>query len=159
MLLLVLLVTGCSDSSEQSVAQLGQPAPDFELQNLEGQTVSLSDFRGKTVLLNFWATWCPPCRGEMPYLQQVHEEWSDSGVVLLAVDVGESPATVRQFMQDDNLSLPVLLDTRGSVAARYDIPGYPTTFFIDTDGVIQGRIIGPFPSKMAIENCLSQIIP
>mgnify|MGYP001106438296 CR=1 FL=1 len=155
----VLLVTGCSAGSERSVPQLGQPAPDFELQSLDGQTISLSDLRGKPVLLNFWATWCLPCRGEMPYLQQVYEEWSGRGLMLLAIDVGESRARVRQFMQDNSLSLPVLLDTRESVAARYGITAYPTTFFIDKEGIIREKIIGAFPSKAAIEKYLSKIIP
>ena len=96
---LVVLVIGCQRSQEPSngaspqnyeSAQVGNRAPDFELNNLEGQLVSLGDLRGKPVLINFWATWCPPCRAEMPYLQQIYEEWSDKGLVLLAINIGES---------------------------------------------------------------------
>jgi len=79
-LTLGLLVTSCA---EPSVARVGEPAPDFKLQNLDGQYISLSDLRGKPVLLNFWATWCKFCRDEMPYLQQVYEEWSGKGLVVL----------------------------------------------------------------------------
>ncbi len=110
-------------------------------------------------MLNFWATWCPPCRSEMPYLQQIYEEWSDEGLMLLAIDIGESRAKVEQYMQSNSLSLPVLLDTRNKVADKYGIRGIPTTFFIDGNGVIQERIVGAFPNKEAIEKHLSSIIP
>ncbi len=159
LMVLVPLLTGCSAGSETLGAQVGELAPEFQLQNLDGQTVSLSSLRGSPVMLNFWATWCPPCREEMPYMQQIHEEWSGRGLVLLAIDVGESPAQVESFMQSHNLSLPVLLDTKKNVAQKYNISGIPTTFFIDKDGVIQEKIIGAFPNKGAIEKHLSKIIP
>jgi len=155
-LTLVLLVTGCS---EPSGARVGEPAPDFKLQNLDGQYISLSDLRGKPVLLNFWATWCPPCRVEMPYLQEIFEEWSDKGLVLLTIDIGEGPSQIKEFLEANNLSLPVLLDTKKNVAQRYNITGIPTTFFIDKDGVIREKIIGAFPSKGAIEKHLNKIMP
>ncbi len=158
-LALVLLITGCSAGSESSVPQAGKPAPDFQLQNLDGQAISLSDFRGKPVLVNFWATWCPACRDEMPYLQQIYEEWSGKGLVLLAVNIGENPAQVKRFLQTYNLSLPVLLDTEKSVTQKYHITGIPTSFFIDKDGIIRVKIIGAFPNKEAIEKYLTQIIP
>ncbi len=155
----VLLLVGCSPSSEPSVASAGKPAPDFQLQSLDGQTVSLSSFHGKPVLINFWTTWCSPCRVEMPYIQQIHEEWSGVGLILLAINIGESSSKVESFMQSYNLSLPVLLDTSGDVAQRYNITGIPTTFFIDKDGIIQERIIGAFLNKEAIEKHLRKIIP
>ena len=154
-LALVLLLAGCSPGG----ARVGEPAPDFELQNLDGQIVTLSDLRGKPVLINFWATWCGYCRYEMPYLQQVHEEWLNKGLVLLTIDVGESKAKVANFMQRYNLSLPVLLDTRQVVAKKYNITGYPTTFFIGKDGIIQEKVVGAFPNKEVIEQYLSKIIP
>ena len=109
-------------------------------------------------MLNFWATWCPPCRYEMPFLQEIYEEWSDKGLVLLTVDIGESSATVSDFMQDNRLSLPVLLDTSQVVAQRYNITAIPTTFFIDKDGIIQEKKIGAFTGKESIELYLGQII-
>ena len=161
-LTLVLLVTGCSassTSSEPSVARVGEPAPDFQFKNSDGQTVSLSDLRGKPVLMNFWATWCPSCRSQLLYMQEKYEEWSGKGLILLAVNVGESPSRVGSFVQSYNLSLPVLLDINEVIAWKYNIIGYPTTFFIDKDGIIQGVKIGAFRSKEEIEEYLSQILP
>jgi len=158
-LALALLLAGCSADSGSSVVHPGEPAPDFQLQSLDGGSVSLSELRGSPVMLNFWATWCPPCRSEMPYLQQIYEEWSGKGLILLAIDIGESPAKVRQFMQSNNLSLPVLLDIREVVTREYNVIAYPTTFFIDKDGIIQEKVIGAFPTKDAIEKHLSKIIP
>ena len=112
-------------------------------------------------LINFWATWCPPCRSEMPYIQEVCEdkEWSDKGLVILAVDIGESPSTVENFMQSYNLTFPALLDINQAVALEYNIRGIPTTFLIDKEGIIQAIKVGAFSSKADIENSLSKIIP
>ncbi len=153
-----LLITGCSAGSEPT-ATVGKAAPDFELQNLEGQSISLSDLKGKPVLINFWATWCGPCVFEMPYLQEIHDEWSGKGLMVLAINRGESSSKVEQFLQSNNLSLPVLLDTKLDVFRRYNIRSIPTTFFIDKDGIIQVKVIGAFPNKEAIENRLSKIMP
>jgi len=157
-----LLLSGCSSSPDNpgpATATVGEIAPDFKLQNLEGKAVSLGGYRGTPVLINFWATWCGPCVYEMPFLQQIYEEWSDKGLVLLAVNVGETPAKVTSFMKQYNLSLPVLLDTTETVARKYGVTGWPTTFLIDRDGVVQDRVIGAFPSKAEIEKRLSKIIP
>lgn len=142
-LALVILATGCTETG----AAVGDRAPDFQLQDLEGNEVSLSSLRGSPILLNFWATWCPPCRLEMPFIQEVYQEWTDKGLVILAIDMGESAATVRDFMQNNNYTIPVLLDTRRVVSQKYNVTAIPTTFFIDRNGVIQDKLIGPFPSK------------
>jgi len=152
-----LLITGCAGESNQ-VARVGMPAPNFQLKNLDGQSVSLSDLQGKPVLINFWATWCSPCIHEMPYLQQVYDEWADKGLMVLAINIGESSAQVEAFMQSHDLSLPVLLDAKQAVAQKYNIQYIPSTFFIDKDGIIQEKIVGAFPSKIAIEEKLSKII-
>ncbi len=175
-LTLGLLVTGCQSLSEPpdetsptmpdetsptapaEGTQVGDLAPDFQLQNLDGQVISFSDLRGKPVLLNFWATWCSPCRAEMPHIQQIYEEWSDRGLMLLAVDIGESSSIVKEFVQSNGLSFSVLLDTKKDVAQSYGIQGIPTTFFIDKDGVIQGLRLGAFQNKEQIEQYLGKII-
>lgn len=153
-----LSATGCASGSEPTEAVVGQPAPNFELQSLDGQSVSLKDFKGKPVLINFWATWCGPCVYEMPFLQEIHDEWSSKGLILLAINDGESLSKVSQFMQRYNFSLPVLLDNRQAVAKKYNIVGIPTTFFIDKDGIIQEKVIGAFPNKAEIEARLSKLM-
>lgn len=139
---------------------MGNLAPDFSLLDLNGQAVSLSSLRGKPVLLNFWATWCGPCRQEMPYLQQINAEWAPKGLVLLAIDIGESSAQVKTFLETNDLSLPTLLDSNRTVSTRlYNITAIPTTFFIDKNGIIQQKKIGSFLNKEAIEKYVSQIVP
>ncbi|MDD5288890.1 MAG: TlpA disulfide reductase family protein [Dehalococcoidales bacterium] len=169
----VLLIAGCS-SALPSVAvtgtttiqssvtkgnRIGNLAFDFQLQNLDGQNVSLNGLRGNPVMLNFWATWCGPCRGEMPFLQQIHETWKDKGLVLLEIDIQESPALVKKFMTDNNLSIPTILDGNGSVSQAYGITAIPTTIFIDKEGIIRQIVRGAFSSKESIESQLSRIIP
>jgi len=150
-------MAGCSSNSTPPT--VGNLAPDFQFYNPEEEPVSLSDLRGKPVMLNFWATWCGPCVSEMPYLQQVYEEWSDKGLVLLAINKGEPPSKVKEFLQNHNLSLPVLLDTKQVISQKYSIRAIPTTFFIDKEGIIQVVRIGAFPNKEAIESDLNKIMP
>jgi len=158
-----LVMTGCSPRSAQGVetqgTKVGNLAPSFQLQNVDGQTVSLSNLRQKPVLINFWATWCGYCIDEMPYIQEIYEEWSDKGLVVLGINMGENSSTVAAFMQNYNLSFIVLLDTKQDVAQRYNITGIPATFFIDKDGIIQATKIGAFRDKAEIETSLSKIIP
>lgn len=149
-------ITGCSVDSAQS-PQLGGPAPNFQFQNPEGQATSLSDLRGKPVLVNFWATWCSPCRMEMPYLQQIYEEWQERGLVVLAINIGESADKVTNFVESYSISFPVLLDTNQDAALCYNIQYIPTTFFIDRDGIIQYIEVGAFQSKEEIESSLSKL--
>ena len=148
------VISGCSsDSAPPPVVQIGSPAPDFQLQRLDGQPVSLSSLQGRPVMLNFWATWCGPCQMEIPFLQEAFEdeEWTELGLVILAVNLGEAPATVKKFMEDNGLNFPVLLDTDTSVAGIYNVSGIPTTFFIDRNGIIKDKKMGPFPSKADLD--------
>jgi peroxiredoxin len=155
-------VFGCtSDSTAPTFAQnakVGSPAPDFQFYNSQEELVSLSDLRGEPVVLNFWATWCGPCVYEMPYLQEVYEEWSDNGLVLLTINMGGTASQVKEFLQDHDLSLPVLLDPNRNLAAQYNIRYVPTTFFIDIDGTIQAVKVGAFPNKEAMEDDLDKIM-
>ncbi len=139
--------------------QVGNLAPDFQLLTLDQEPVSLSGLRGKPVVLNFWATRCRPCVSEMPLLEEVYWEYSDRGLILLAINVRESPSRVEEFLRSNNLSLPVLLDTKGVVYQQYNIQYFPTTFFIDEDGIIQEKKIGAFFSKAEIEDKLTKIMP
>ena len=126
--------------------EIGKPAPDFVLQDLDGNLVRLSDFRGKTVVLNFWATWCPPCRAEMPALQAMYDQrLPQDDFVVLAVDLlfEDSAGAVTDFVDDFELTFPVLLASEESVVRRYGVRGLPATFFIDRDGVLRDRALGP----------------
>ena len=152
---LVWSIVGCSSPAPQ----VGKQAPDFQLPNLEGQSISLSDFRGSPILLNFWATWCGPCRQEMPFIQGIFEEQTSENLVILAVNIGENSAAVKNFMQSGNYSFPVLLDTDQDVALEYNVRAIPTTFFIDKDGIIQVIKMGAFPNMIEIKKDLSKIIP
>jgi thiol-disulfide isomerase/thioredoxin len=159
-LLWAVALAGCSNfTTGTALPQTGSSAPDFVLQTLDGQKVMLSKLQGKPVLLNFWATWCPPCKAEMPYLQQIYDQYSRKGLVMYEIDIGESDATVRQFMNDNHLTLPVLLDTDKKVNDLYRIAGIPTTFLIDKNGIIRGRILGGFQDKVSIEKELAKIYP
>jgi peroxiredoxin len=153
-LTLAILIAGCAGNQNP---RIGKPAPEFQLPTLDGQPVSLSDLKGKPVLINFWASWCRPCCEEMPYLQQIYDEWQGKGLVLLAINIGETPSQVAEFMQSQGLSLPVLLDTEGKVAEQYGIRGIPTSFFIDKDGIIKEMRVGAFQSKAEIEGSLSKL--
>ena len=149
-----LVVAGCSSGGEPaSVVRPDIMAPDFELQSLDGQMVTLSSLRGRPVMLNFWASWCGPCRVEMPFIQEVFEDedWREQGLTILAVNLGESRSTVKEFMEDNGLSFTVLLDTENKVAAGYNIRGIPTTYFIDKNGIIKDGKIGPFANKAEID--------
>ena len=119
------------------------PAPDFSLATLGSETASLSDYRGKVVLLNFWATWCAPCREEMPAMQSLWERLQDDGFVILAVSGDKGGRQkVAKFVEDMGLDFPILLDPAGEVSAIYDVPGLPTSYLIGRDGRLSGRVIG-----------------
>jgi peroxiredoxin len=117
-------------------------APDFTLENLEGSLVSLKDFRGKLVFLNFWATWCGPCRWEMPAMEKLWNRFKEGRFVILAVDIREGKEVVKSFIQEEGYTFPVLLDSRGEVAGIYGIRAIPTTFLIDPQGKIVGKAVG-----------------
>jgi thiol-disulfide isomerase/thioredoxin len=115
---------------------------DFSLSVLEGETKSLSSYKGKVVFLNFWATWCGPCRVEMPSMEAVYNKFSDKGLEMLAVNCDEDNAAVRSFIKNEGFSFPVLLDLDGKVSANYGIQSIPTTFLVDRDGMIILRLVG-----------------
>ncbi|MGM0370447.1 MAG: TlpA family protein disulfide reductase [Bacillota bacterium] len=124
-----------SEQLEEGIS-LNQIAPDFTLTNLAGEEVSLSDYRGDYVILNFWATWCPPCRREMPNLEEFYATNKDDFVVL-AVDLGEAKQQVQQFIEEGGYSFPVLLDHDKEIGTKYNVSAIPTSYFIDPQGVIK----------------------
>ena len=127
-----------NEETEEETAEL---AKDFELQALTGEMVSLSDYKGKPFLVNFWATWCPPCVQEMPLLQEISDEYADE-LVVLAVNGGDSMELIQTFADAYSYTLTFLVDPENSLSVKYGVRGFPTSFFIDSDGYIQATYIG-----------------
>ncbi|MCK4741186.1 MAG: TlpA family protein disulfide reductase [Anaerolineales bacterium] len=140
--------------------RVGFLAPDFTLESLSGDQISLSDMRGKVIVLNLWASWCPPCRAEMPALQRVYQENHERGLKVLAVNMTaqDNIAAVEDFVQEFNLTFPILLDTSGEVGNAYLMRALPTTFFIDHDGVIQRVIVGGPMSEVTLQSTVEQLL-
>ncbi len=115
---------------------------DFKLDDLQGDSVRLSSFGGRVVLLNFWATWCEPCRDEMPSLESLYNLYKDKGLVVVGVDLDESAASVQSFVSQHGITFPILLDRSGSVGLRYGARGIPTSYLIDKDGDVTSGTVG-----------------
>lgn len=123
----------------------GNTAPDFEMESLDGSTVRLSDFAGKKVIVNFWASWCGPCKAEMPHMEQYYKDHKDE-VVLLGLNLTHTEKNknnIPAFVEEYGLTFPILLDPKGVVSDNYHVIAYPTTFIIDTKGVIRHIFYGP----------------
>lgn len=118
------------------------PAPGFTLQGEDGKTYRLSDYRGQVVILNFWATWCPPCRYEMPSMERAWQKINGKGIAILAVDVGEDADTIFEFTGDYPVTFPLLMDLDGAVISQYHVVGMPTTYIINPDGMVTHRAVG-----------------
>jgi cytochrome c biogenesis protein CcmG, thiol:disulfide interchange protein DsbE len=139
---------GCRDSGPSgALLQTGQPAPDFLLEDLQGRPWRLSEQRGKVVFLNFWASWCPPCREEMPDMEALHQEMALMGrpFQMLAVLSNDDPANGALLAERLALTFPILVDREAHVAQSYGLTGVPETFIIDGDGILQERFIGARP--------------
>ncbi len=136
---------------------VGHPAPDFTLTTVAGESLTLAAWRGKPVVLNFWATWCPPCRAELPELQAAHERYAGE-VIIVGVNQEEPPTAVAAFAGQVGLSFPLPLDVRGDVSRKYAVRSLPTTFFIDRDGIIRRIQIGPV-TEATLAQALKTIFP
>ena len=160
-LILALVVTGCSGASQASVKRgvsQGSYALDFTLEAPDGSESSLSDYGGSVVLVNFWATWCPPCRDEIPHFEEAYEAHKDEGFVVLGVNYQDSAAEVEPFVERLGVTYPMLLDESGMVAKEYRAVGLPTSVFVDRDGGIQVRHSG-YLSEDQLEQYLSRLLP
>ncbi|MEO8083753.1 MAG: TlpA disulfide reductase family protein [Ardenticatenales bacterium] len=151
---------------EVSHPMLGQPMPNFTLKQLDsGADVSFADYAGKTVLVNFWATWCPPCRREMPWLQKAHDTYKDDGFVLLAVDGGEKvPAsmaedTIKRYVGQSGLTFPVLWgDASFQMQNDWNVYGLPATFLVDKEGVVRLVHTGMFPNNATLDHEIRKVM-
>jgi len=128
--------------------KVGNVAWDFVLPNMQGEQVRLSDLRGKHVMLSFWATWCGPCRSEIPAMVKLYEEMDGQDFEILAINMREDSAKVQPFVQELNMDFPVLFDTNGKLAQAYYVRGIPTSIFIDDEGVIQIVHVGTLSDKL-----------
>lgn len=138
---------------------VGQSAPDFTLETLDHQPVTLADLRGKVVIINFWASWCAPCRLEMPALQQAYEAYQGKGVVILAVNLTaqDAIAEAEKFVQELGLTFPILLDEVGEVSEAYQVLGLPTTIFVNREGDIARTHLGPM-TETQIEQFVTELL-
>src|SRR4030042_2087149 len=134
-------------------------APDFTLQNINGETVSLSDFRGKPVMLIFWKINCAACKLQIPYTQALYDKWSSDTIAVLTINIEDSISAIQDYNTSLGITYPVLLDPAGKVAQTYGIPGVPLTFFIDDEGIIKAYNIGAFSSREQIEGALEEVFP
>lgn len=167
LLIVVMVVTGLAFASNQAADVawgmsgrppiVGTPAADFSLTDLEGRIHSLSQYRGKVVLVNFWATWCKPCTTEMPAMQATYDRLRDKGFVVLAVNELEDEARVRDHIRTYGHTFPVLLDRDNRVANQFGVFGLPVSVFIDESGVVQEYIKGGLLTEQKIIEVLSRI--
>jgi peroxiredoxin len=128
-------------TAPEQMAQ-GQPAPSFTSPALSGGEIGLTDYAGDVIVVNFWATWCPPCKAEMPGINAFYEQHQAEGLVVLAVNAKESESLVRPFIEANGFTFPVLLDPAGSVVNQYQVRSFPTTIVIDRDGVVRHIQVG-----------------
>ncbi|MHB1007612.1 MAG: TlpA family protein disulfide reductase [Chloroflexota bacterium] len=140
-LALALLLVACG-GGQAAAPKVGQPAPDLTLTSLDGQTLKLSELRGKVVLLNFWATYCDPCKAEMPALEKIYKEVRDNGGVVIGVDQKEPSGTVKKFIAEYGLTFPVALDEKGAASDTYAVQYIPTTYVLDKQGVVRYMKVG-----------------
>lgn len=146
------------NNQEEVVLETGQPAPAFTLPTLEGEQFKLSDYKGKVVMVNFWASWCEPCRVEMPEIQKAYETYKDQGLVVVGVNLRENEITVDGFAQSYGLTFPIALDKDGKVAVNsYKVKPLPTTFFIDREGVLRSKAEMPMSFEF-IEETLKPLL-
>lgn len=138
----------------------GFTAPDFSLDLLGGGRVSLSQLRGKAVVVNVWASWCPPCRAEMPAIEKVYQAYKDMGLVVIGLNTTyqDSEADAAAFVREFGLTFPIVLDRDGAVNRRYLVTGLPTTFFIDRKGIIRSIVVGGPMSETLIQTKVEDLL-
>jgi peroxiredoxin len=138
--------------------KVGDEAPDFKLKKLNGEEVQLSQLRGKAVMINFWGTWCEPCRTEMPAMQKAYEKYKDKGFEILAVNVAETEIAVSNFVEDYKLTFPILMDSQKETVRQYKISPLPSSIFVDPQGKITQFIESPLEVSH-LELYINPILP
>jgi peroxiredoxin len=161
LLVIVLSVTWAikNRTTPSQLPEVGRALPDFNLPDLDGKMVRLSDYRGRPVLINFWATWCPPCRAEMDDLEAFYYDHQKEGLMILAVNSGESRDIAAEFAQELGLSFTVLLDEDFTISDQWLINSLPTSILVDRDGVVQVIHVGLFSAEQMDEELLPHLTP
>jgi peroxiredoxin len=162
--IMLLLWMALQPSSGQSAAQTepqvmeqNKPAPNFTTQALSGSETALADYAGDVVVVNFWATWCPPCKAEMPGINAFYERHQAEGLVVLAVNAKESESLVRPFIESNQFTFPVLLDPAGAIVNQYQVRSFPTTVIIDRDGIVRHIQVGMI-SEEELETAVAPLL-
>jgi cytochrome c biogenesis protein CcmG, thiol:disulfide interchange protein DsbE len=143
--ILISRATASPSAAGDSAPRQGLPAPEFALNTLAGQRVNLSDYRGKVILINFWATWCPPCKAEMPFLQAAYKTYREQGLEILAIDSTSDQSeadAARQFANANGVAFPVLADVKAEASQLYQVQALPPSFFVDRQGKIAWVVVG-----------------
>jgi peroxiredoxin len=147
-----------SSVTDTTVVKAGKKAPVFSLPQLNGESIKLSDLKGKAVVLNFWGTWCEPCKAEMPALQKQYEAYKDKGLVVIGINIGETPVAVEPFVKGLGVEFPILLDRKSEITKLYKIGEIPASYFLDEDGVVRDIVVGQMTEKM-ISDKVAKILP
>ncbi|MBN2147808.1 MAG: TlpA family protein disulfide reductase [Anaerolineales bacterium] len=153
-----ILLTDKPSSQASGPAQIGKPLPDFSLTDINGKTVSLSDYAGQVVLINAWATWCPPCKAEMPDLNAYYQAHQDDGFVILAINAGDPAEEAAAFAKEKGLAFPVLLDPSSRLLGALGINSFPTSILVGVDGIVKSIHVGMY-SPQALEEEITPHLP
>jgi cytochrome c biogenesis protein CcmG/thiol:disulfide interchange protein DsbE len=148
------------DSATAPAPQTGFAAPDFTLSTPTGETYTLSELKGNAVLVNLWATWCPPCRAEMPAIQKIYDEYRQDGLIVLAINMTaqDNALNITPFVSQFGLNFPILLDETGEVGAAYQLRSLPSSYFIDRAGIISEIVIGGPMSEALLRTRIEKIL-
>ena len=151
---LLVVSSGCAPTCPA----IGDEAPDFTLQNTDGESVSLSDFKGNKVIVNLWHINCVPCVSEMPHFQSIHEEWSDRGLKVLTINVNDRAEKAKEFASENKFTFTVLIDSKKQIFQLYCLrQATPITLFIDEEGILKYKKLGAFSGEEEIENILNSL--
>lgn len=134
-----------------------RPAPDFTAQTVHGETVRLSDMKGRVVMLDFWTSWCPPCRREAPALAEVYREYQGNNVEFVGVAIWDDPEDVKEYVESFGLTYPNLVDARGRIGMSYGVIGIPEKFFVGPDGNLVRKFVGPIDSE-TLRDALDELL-
>ncbi len=155
----LLVLSSGSISAQEKSKYIDKPAPGFSLFDLDGQKVKLSDFKGKVVLVDFWATWCGPCLRAMPYIQTLHEKYKEDGIIVLGINSWErKPDKVKTVLKAKKISYNILLDPKNVVIGKYGVKGIPSFFIIDKEGIVRYSYLGLPPDRKIIEKNLEELL-